>query len=71
MKETTARLLVATLLRHGAEQDACLAQVKADEPPEEFGRIRAMIGQTMGALWAEALRPILAEHPGLKPEGLD
>lgn len=70
MKEATARLLTEMLLRHGAEQDACLAQVRAEVSPEECVRIRAMIAQTMGALWADALRPIFAEHPELKPEGL-
>ena len=58
------------LLRHGGEQNNCLARIQAEEPAEEFARIRAMIAQTMGAIWADALRPIFAEHPGLKPEGL-
>ena len=58
------------LLRHGGEQNDCPARIFAAETPEEFARIRAMIGQTMGTIWADALRPIFAEHPGLKPEGL-
>ena len=69
MKETTAKRLAEMLLRHGGEQN--IAAIQADEPPEEFLRIRAMIGQTMGALWTEALQPIFAEYPALKPEGVD
>ena len=48
MKEATARALVDLLLRHGAELDAALGPVKADEPDEEFRRIRTMIAQRMG-----------------------
>ena len=69
MKETTAKRLADMLLRHGGEQNDCLAAIQADESPEEFLRIRAMIGQTMGARWTEALQPIFAEYPALKPKG--
>ena len=71
MEEATAKALSELLLRHGGEKNDILFLVQADEPPEEFARICAMIGQTMGSIWADALRPIFAEHPRLKPEGLE
>ena len=71
MRETMAKALIDMLLRHGGEQNDCLSRMAADEPPEEFLRIRAMIGKTMRAIWAEAVHPILAEHPALKPDRLE
>ena len=70
MKHDTARALAALLLRQGAEQNEILKQVQQDEPPDEFRRVRAMIGKTMGAIYSDALYPIFKEHPVLKPADL-
>jgi hypothetical protein len=69
MRETTARILVDLMLRHLGEQNNILGPIQATAP-EDFIEARTMIGQTMGSLCADALRPLFAEHPGLKPEGM-
>ena len=70
MHHATAKALTDLLLRHLGEQNDILFHIRNAETPEEYLRIRAMIGQTMGAISADALRPIFAEHPTLKPEYL-
>ena len=44
-----------------------LFMVQAEEPHEEFLRIRGVIGRIMGAIVCDGLNPLLAEHPDLKP----
>jgi hypothetical protein len=70
MHRATAKALTDLLLRHLGEQNDILIDIRDAEPPAEFLRIRDMIGQTMGAISADALRPIFAEHPDLKPDYL-
>ncbi|WP_158808579.1 hypothetical protein [Beijerinckia sp. L45] len=62
--------LTDLLLRHLGEQNDILFQIREAETPAEYLRIRDMIGRTMGAISADALRPIFAEHPDLKPDYL-
>lgn len=70
MKHETARRLLELLLRHSNEQNAFLSSLAGTEPEDQIKRIKAMIGQTMGAMYLEAIRPILAEHPDLTPHEL-
>jgi len=39
-------------------------------PNPEFLAYRLAIGNVMGELWNQVLKPILREHPELTPEGL-
>jgi hypothetical protein len=36
--------------------------------PQEFDRIRRVVGQVMGTLATELLNPLFREHPSIKPE---
>ena len=70
MKHDTARVLAELLLKHSAEQNELLNKLQQRESPDEFLRVRDMIGKTMGAIYLDALHPIFEEHPALKPSGL-
>jgi hypothetical protein len=70
MKHETAQLLLELILRHSSEQNAFLSSLAGTEPEDQIKKITAMIGQTMGAIYLKAIRPILAEHPDLTPHEL-
>jgi hypothetical protein len=71
MSHEAARILLGTALRHGAEQDAALANIRALCSQEEFDKYRQAIGKTMGAMLFELINPIVAKYPDLKPPEME
>jgi hypothetical protein len=67
MSQEAAKILLETVLRHGAEQDAALASIEGMCSPQEFKTYKLMIGRTMGAMLSELINPIVAQFPDLKP----
>lgn len=53
-------------MRHGAEQNAALAKIRALCSQEDFESYRQAIGKTMAALLLELINPIVAKYPDLK-----
>ena len=67
MSHEAAKVLLDTILRHCAEQDAALAGLEGVCTPDEFTAYRRMIGKTMGAMLVELVSPIVSKYPDLKP----
>jgi hypothetical protein len=59
MLEFAARLERSTI----AVQEKC--------PPEEFKTYRLAVGKIMGEMLLEVMNPLYAQHPSIKPPGLD
>ena len=70
MSHAVAKILLETVLRHCAEQDAALASIEAMCSPEEFVRYKLMVGRSMGEMLLEIINPIIAQFPDLKPPGM-
>lgn len=70
MNKTTAKAIIELLARHAGEQNELLKDIEKTEFPKEFERVKNMIAHTMGAIYLEALNPLFAEFPGLKPPHL-
>jgi hypothetical protein len=70
MTHETAQQLLELMLRHSREQNEALRNLVGKEPEDQILRIKAMIGRTMGAMYLDAIHPILSEHPDLTPREL-
>jgi hypothetical protein len=42
-----------------------------DSPPDEQRRYKRAVGRILGEILCEVLNPLYAQHPSLKPPGLD
>ena len=65
-----AKQLLGELFDIGGRLDASVATVRDHCAESELIDYRRAIGQVMGEMWVEVLRPILAAHPDLTPPGL-
>jgi hypothetical protein len=70
MSQDAAKIILDTVIRHLAEQDAALIKIQTLCTAEEFNEYRRMIGKSMGEMVSEILNPIVAKYPELKPAQL-
>ena len=66
----TAGRITSILLKHSAELDALVADLQATVPKSECDQARLIIGKIMGEFYLQALQPLFADHPELKPSWL-
>ena len=66
----TAKQILDELFDLSGRLDWSVATVRDRCPESELIVYRRAIGQVMGEMWVEVLRPILAAHPDLTPPGL-
>jgi hypothetical protein len=66
MSRDAARVILDTVLRHGAEQDAVLSEIQERCTVEDFNGYKQMIGHSMGAI-LDVINSIVARYPDLKP----
>ena len=71
MSREAAKLLLDVTLRHGAEQDAVLADIEKLCAKDEFDRYKRMIGQSMGTMLLDIINPIVGRYPELKPPEME
>lgn len=57
-------------LRQGGEWNELLLELESSIDPSEFKELRRIVGNILGTYYEEALRPVLTEHPHLRPPGL-
>ena len=67
MSKEAAKLILDVLIRHAAEQDAVLAEIKKLCTEDEFNKYKGMIGQSMGSMLLDVINPIVAQYPDIKP----
>jgi hypothetical protein len=70
MSQDAAKIVLETIIKHQAEQNACLIAIREKCTDEEFGEYRRMIGRSMGAMLLEVINPIITKYPDLTPTGL-
>jgi hypothetical protein len=70
MSQDAAKIIMDTVIRHLAEQDAALIKIQTLCTAEEFNGYRRMIGRCMGEMASEVINPIVAKYPELKPPQL-
>jgi hypothetical protein len=68
--QDSAKSLLEMLLRHSAELDAFLISIEEKCSEEEFKQLRAITGKVMGSILVDAINPIVAQYPDLKPSEL-
>jgi hypothetical protein len=59
------------MVKHGAEQNAVLSEIRSICADDEFQEYKRMIGQSMGCILLDVINPIVALYPGLKPSQLE
>ncbi len=70
VSQDAAKIIMDTVIRQLAEQDAALIKIQTLCTAEEFNEYRRMIGKSMGEMVSEILNPIMAKYPALKPPQL-
>jgi hypothetical protein len=67
----TAKRISDLMLDISGQLDESVATVKRTCPPEEFESYRRTVGRILGQVLLNVLNPLYAEHPTLKPPGLE
>ncbi len=70
MSREAAKKLLETVLRQSGELDVVLADIEAECTPEEFREFRTMVANVLGSTLFDAINPIVAKYPDLKPPEL-
>ena len=70
-QEEAAKKIVDLMIKHGAEQNALLAEIRPICSDDEFQKYKRMIGQSMGSLLLDVINPIVELYPDLKPSQLE
>ena len=70
MSRAAAKIVLGTVLRHAAEQDEMLSNIKGKCTAEEFDQYKEMIGKSMGTMVLDVMNPIIEKYPDLKPPQL-
>ena len=70
MSQEAAKIILDTVIRHLAEQDAALIKIQTLCTAEEFNEYRRMIGKSMGEMVSEILNPIVAKYSEPRPAEL-
>jgi hypothetical protein len=71
MSREAAKKIIDLMVRHGAEQDAVLAEIQSICTDDEFQRYKRMIGRSMGSMLLDVINPIVELYPDLKPAELE
>src|SRR5262249_37659676 len=71
MSREAAKKIVALMIKHGAEQNAVLAEIQSICADDEFQKYKRMIGQSMGCMLLDVINPIVELYPDLKPSQLE
>ena len=71
MSRDAAKKIIDLMIRHGAEQNAILAEVRYVCADDEFQRYKRMIGRSMGSMLLDVINPIVELYPDLKPARLE
>ena len=66
----TAQRVLAELFDVSGQLDHSVAMVRDHCTEAELIAYRRAIGNVLGEMWDEILRPVLAEHPDLTPPAL-
>jgi hypothetical protein len=70
MSHEAAKKIIAMILRHGAEQDQVLWEIRGHCTEAEFSEYKRIIGASMAAMLLEVIHPIIERYPDLKPAQL-
>ena len=68
---TTAKHVSELMLDISARLDESVAMVNKTCSPEEDAMYRRAVGRILGRILLEVLNPLYAEHPSLKPAGME
>jgi hypothetical protein len=71
MSREAAKKIVDLMIKHGAEQNAVLAEIQSICAEDEFQTYKRMIGQSMGCMLLDVINPIVELYPDLKPSQLE
>jgi hypothetical protein len=71
MSREAAKIIIALVLRHSAEQNQALFDIEQACSPEEFRQYKQMIGASMGSMLLDVINPIVAKYPELRPPQLE
>ncbi|MEH2513141.1 hypothetical protein V1291_004495 [Nitrobacteraceae bacterium AZCC 1564] len=71
MSREAAKIILETVLRHGAEQNNALIEIEPLCTEAEFSFYKQMIGRSMGEMLLDVINPILRDYPDLMPPGFD
>ena len=70
MSREVAKKVLDVLVRHCAEQEALVAEIRAQCTEDEFKRYRHMIAQSVGTMFLDVMAPIVGKYPELTPPGM-
>jgi hypothetical protein len=70
MSREAAKKLLDTVLRQSGELDSVLTDIQPMCTREEFSEYRLIVGNVMGSVLFDAINPIVAKYPDLKPREL-
>jgi hypothetical protein len=71
MSHAAAKTIITAVLKHCAEQDEILGEIRSGCTDEEFSEYRRMIGRSMGTMLVDIINPIVEKYPDLKPPQLN
>jgi hypothetical protein len=71
MSREAAKKMVDLMIKHGAEQNAVLAEIQSICADDEFQKYKRMIGQSMGCILLDVINPIVEMQPDQKPSQLE
>lgn len=71
MSREAAKRIIDLMVKHGAEQNAVLAEIRSICADDEFQEYKRMIGQSMGCMLLDVINPIVQLYPDLKPSQLE
>lgn len=71
MSREAARKIIDLMVKHGAEQDAILAEIRSVCTDDEFQKYKRMIGRSMGCMLLDVINPIVELYPDLNPAQLE
>jgi hypothetical protein len=68
MQREIASGIIELMTEYSAKLNQSAQLVKDSCPTEEFQEYRTAVGQIMGTMYVDIMRPIFKEHPDLEPE---
>jgi hypothetical protein len=71
MAREAARKIIDLIVRHGAEQNAILTEVRSMCPEDEFQQYKQMIARSMTCMLLDVINPLVEQYPDLKPPALE
>lgn len=67
----TAKEVSDLMIECSGRLDGSIATVRDRCSPEEFAAYRRAVGRILSEMLLEVLNPLYAEHPSLKPAGME